>query len=67
MDINSELYPTKQAGAYLGDTSPATMQWWRTSGRGPKYLKIGRRVFYRKSDLEAFINAGEHSPEMEAA
>lgn len=31
-----------------------TLGQWRWNGRGPKYLKIGRRVLYRLSDVEEF-------------
>lgn len=59
------LYSTETAAEKI-HSKPATMQWWRTMGRGPRYVKIGRKVFYRDRDLEAFIKAGEHSPEMAA-
>jgi len=62
MDNPNELYPPEQAAPYL-HTPAATLQWWRTKDRGPKYLKIGRKVFYRRTDLDAFIAAGEHTPE----
>lgn len=67
MDDNVELLAPKSAGVYLAGTPEPTLQWWRTTGRGPKYLKIGRRVFYRRTDLDAFIAAGEHTPEREIA
>jgi hypothetical protein len=34
--------------------SPRTLEQWRWQGRGPRYLKICRRVVYRLSDIEAF-------------
>ena len=34
--------------------SPRTLEQWRWQGRGPRYLKIGGRVVYRLSDIEAF-------------
>jgi hypothetical protein len=36
--------------------SPKTMQAWRVQGRGPPFVKLGRRVFYRSSDLKNFID-----------
>ena len=39
-----------------------TLQWWRTMGRGPRYVKIGRHVFYRAGDIDEFISAGERFP-----
>jgi hypothetical protein len=31
-----------------------TLQRWRDEGRGPAYLRIGRSIFYRVEDVEAF-------------
>src|SRR6266436_3749260 len=41
--------------------SPRTLEQWRWQGRGPRYLKIGGRVVYRLSDIEAFEAARLHS------
>ncbi len=32
-----------------------TLQAWRVRGGGPKYLKIGRSVRYRRKDIEAWL------------
>jgi len=32
-----------------------TLATWRSEGRGPKYAKLGRSVFYRVSDLHEWI------------
>lgn len=37
--------------------SVATQRHWRASGTGPKAARIGRRVMYRESDIEAWINS----------
>lgn len=65
MENPNDLLTTEQAAAEEFDSkiSPATMQWWRAKGRGPKYLKIGRRVVYRRCDLRAYVEAGERVPE----
>ena len=34
--------------------TPATLSQWRWNGRGPTFLKIGRRIFYRPQDVEHF-------------
>lgn len=60
-----ELRTPDGAGVKLR-TPTTTLQWWRTTGRGPKYVKIGRRVFYRESDLDEFIAAGERVPDEKA-
>jgi len=38
--------------ARLLDLSPRTLEKWRVTGGGPTYVKLGRRVVYRLSDLE---------------
>jgi excisionase family DNA binding protein len=35
----------------------STLRHWRLTGYGPKAARIGRRVLYRRSDVEAWINA----------
>jgi hypothetical protein len=41
--------------------SPRTLEQWRWQGRGPRYLKIGGRVVYRLSDIEAFESVRVHA------
>jgi hypothetical protein len=31
-----------------------TLAQWRWQGKGPDYVKVGRRVFYRREDVERF-------------
>lgn len=52
---NHELLTRKEAAAYLG-VAEKTLAMWKWSGRyGLPFVKIGRLVKYRKSDLDAFI------------
>ncbi|WP_246159623.1 helix-turn-helix transcriptional regulator [Nocardioides antri] len=37
--------------------SEATLRFWRHKGIGPKSAKFGRRIVYRESDLNAWIEA----------
>lgn len=46
--------PTPEAAEYLG-LSPATLETLRTRGGGPPFVKLGRRVVYRREDLDAWI------------
>jgi len=64
---NNDLMLPKDASLFLGGIPEATLQWWRTTGRGPKYVKVGRRVLYRQTHLAEFLAAGEHQPEREDA
>ena len=47
-------YNTLDAAAYL-NLSPGTLEVWRCLGRGPRYYKVGRRVIYRREDLDAYL------------
>ena len=48
--------PVRDAAARLG-VSASFLNKARMSGDGPAYLKIGRRVLYRPTDLDAFAAA----------
>ncbi len=44
-----------------------TLRWFRHTGvGGPKYFKLGRRVLYAKSDVEAWINAARNAEAVDA-
>lgn len=45
---------TEQAAEYL-HLSPKTLETMRSRGGGPPYVKFGRRVIYRRKDLEAWL------------
>jgi len=44
------------AASYLG-SRPSTLRAWRVKGKGPRYYKIGGKVFYKNTDLETWIEA----------
>ncbi|TRD03924.1 helix-turn-helix domain-containing protein [Mesorhizobium sp. WSM4303] len=41
--------------AVVLNVSVKTLQNWRVTGAGPKFVKVGAAVSYRYSDLLAFI------------
>lgn len=51
------LKSVEQAAEFLG-LKTATLNQWRTEGRGPLFCKLGRRVAYRQEDLDAFVTQG---------
>jgi hypothetical protein len=53
---DDDLLTIDEAAAILR-TPVATLRDWRHRGIGPHSFKIGRRVFYRASDLYAWIDA----------
>jgi hypothetical protein len=34
--------------------SPRTLERWRWTGEGPRFLKLGGRIVYREDDIEAY-------------
>ncbi|WP_275484641.1 helix-turn-helix domain-containing protein [Pseudovibrio sp. Ad14] len=46
----------RQSAEYL-QLSHATLAKWRSVGGGPSYSKLGSRVYYSQSDLDAFLKA----------
>jgi hypothetical protein len=50
------------AAANLG-VATGTLRNWRSQGRGPKYVRLGRRVLYRLKDLDAYTEACLVDPE----
>ncbi len=65
MSSNNEsdvhVFGERDAGKYLGGerhpVSERTLQRWRLEGVGPKFLKLGRLVRYRQSDLDRWVDA----------
>lgn len=54
--MQKHRFNTKGAAEILG-LKQGTLEVWRSLGRGPRFLKIGRKVFYDRKDLELFANA----------
>ena len=38
-----------------------TLAEWRTQGRGPRWVKLGRKVRYRPRDVEAWLDQNERT------
>lgn len=47
---------TQNEVAALFDVTVSLLANWRCQGKGPRYVKLGGRVKYRKADVEEFIN-----------
>jgi excisionase family DNA binding protein len=50
------LYTREQAAEFL-NLKPQTLAAWAMTGRGPAFCKMGRAVRYRRSVLEAYVEA----------
>lgn len=55
VQVHKELLDEKSAAAVL-DVTPGTLSVWRSTGRySLPFLKVGRKVRYRHSDLLAWL------------
>lgn len=50
----TELIDIEAAAKMMGQCV-STLRWWRANDKGPKSAKMGRRIMYRKSDIENWI------------
>lgn len=56
----SDMLLNDAAADWLG-LSPRTLERFRVEGRGPRYIKLGKRVFYLEADLAAYVEASRRS------
>lgn len=45
------------------DVKTNTLQVWRSNGEGPAYVKLGKSVFYRPSDVSSWATTNTHKPQ----
>ena len=45
---------TREAATYLG-FAQITMAMWRSARTGPQFIRVGRQIRYRRSDLDDFM------------
>jgi predicted DNA-binding transcriptional regulator AlpA len=51
-----EIMTVARCATYTG-FSAKSLDQWRNSGDGPKFVKVSNRVRYRKTDIDAWIAA----------
>ncbi len=49
------------AAAHL-KVSVRCLEDWRKRGVGPKWRKVGKRVIYQISDVDAYLDQGDETP-----
>lgn len=62
-DQSDYLQPVELVKRWRNLISLGTLTNWRSNGTGPKYLKLGGRILYRRVDVEAWEAANHVSPE----
>ncbi len=53
--MQNQLLTVNDAAQFLS-LSASTLAKMRLSGNSPRYIKMGRRVAYRQTDLESWIS-----------
>ena len=51
----NDLLSVAQTSNFLG-VAASTLNKWRVVGSGPEFVRLGRRIMYRRQALEAFIS-----------
>jgi predicted DNA-binding transcriptional regulator AlpA len=58
MDISTDLLTTDEV-ALITRAPVSTVRYWRHLGTGPKSFRLGRRVVYRRHEVEQWLNDRE--------
>ncbi len=48
--------------AALAKVSPATIYGWRTRGQGPRGIKVGGQLRFRRSEIDRWLEANSDDP-----
>lgn len=62
MSHDDELLSNDQAAAMLRQR-PQTLRSWRCRARGPRFMKLGSRVYYRRADIVQWMTEQTRDPE----
>ena len=68
--MTTPTYTTEGAAKFLGGEEPIpvrTMEYWRQTGKGPAFVKMGKHVRYEEPTLIAFRDAQRRQSTSEAA
>jgi predicted DNA-binding transcriptional regulator AlpA len=55
MHDDDPIHTPDETTEILRAGSPRTLERWRATGTGPAFVKIGRRVGYRQSAIDAYL------------
>ena len=62
MKITPEELLSAEAVAAEFHLRLGTLTTWRAAGRGPNFVKIGRKIFYRRSDIAEWLGGQLRQP-----
>lgn len=58
--VEGELLTVRQVSGLIG-IPEATLRYWRHANQGPASFALGRRVLYRRSEVERWISTQEQA------
>jgi hypothetical protein len=61
IDADELVHPTTVASEL--HVRPQTLVSWRSLGRGPAFVKVGRAVFYRRRDVAEWLGTRHRQPQ----
>jgi predicted DNA-binding transcriptional regulator AlpA len=53
---NTDKLLTQKEVKEITGLADSTLEQWRLKGKGPKFIKLGRLVRYRLSDIDTYIS-----------
>lgn len=59
--MSSEFLTTKQVSEAYPFLPAATLRYWRHAGQGPASFTLGKKVLYRRSEIERWIAEQEQA------
>lgn len=59
-EVECELISVEELLALLPGVRRGTLAQWRYEGKGPAYVKVGRRSFYLRSSVDEWLTAHLH-------
>jgi hypothetical protein len=62
MQLDDDAMLLPQEAAEFLHTTTQTLADWRELGGGPEFTRVGRRIFYPMSKLQAFRPQGDGAP-----
>jgi excisionase family DNA binding protein len=61
-DTHESLLTPSEAAQWLRSTE-RTLERWRHEQRGPAFVRLGRRIGYRRADLNAWVERQKCEPQ----
>ena len=55
IEREDDLLTTVEAARDELRCHPQTLSNWRSAGEGPPFVRVGRRIFYRRGDLHSWL------------